>query len=130
MTCRSFYLFVEFSISPEFVSISNRIYLIYEGHRFCKFNFYNGKTYWRCAAFKKLNCGARIISKQVNGWDMARIKNGIHSHAYLYAKPTPLQKKRFVMGAKHRSTDKPHTADHSHDKPVEPTEPVEHIMLD
>lgn len=125
------FLIAEFPISPEFVAISNRIYLIHEGHRFCKFNFYNGKTYWRCAAFNKLNCGARIISKQINGWDMARIKNGTHSHAYLYAKPTPLKKKRFLMEKGQRSIDKPDTEERSSPtEPVECTEPVEHIMLD
>lgn len=86
----------EYSIIPEFVTVKNRVYLNHNGHRFCKFGVWNDKLYWRCAAFYRFKCPARMATKQVNGYDMARMTNSIHSHEFPYVKSSKAQLKKQV----------------------------------
>lgn len=77
------------NIAPDFISVRGRQYLVHEGQRFCKARDGSGTTYWRCAAYFKLNCLARIISKKVNGSVVSRITNRLHSHKGIYVMSKP-----------------------------------------
>lgn len=70
----------EYSICPEFVTTDKRVYLVHGGQRFLKSKVYNDKTYWRCIASRNKKCRAKVTTKQVNGWEVARITHDCHSH--------------------------------------------------
>lgn len=66
------YLFFPFqitenTISAEFGTINDRVYLIHEGHRFGKNTNHNKRTYWRCAAYFTLN---RLAWNTSERWSM------------------------------------------------------------
>lgn len=73
--------------------MNGRLYLTYKGHTYCKTSEYDGKTYWRCQSYYRFGCKARIISKHVNGWEMMKIKCGIHMHVNLPKKKNPSKPK-------------------------------------
>lgn len=59
--------------------------LKYDNHRFHR-NSQNGKdVYWKCALYKRYGCKARLITRTINGYEMLKIKNPIHSHASGFA---------------------------------------------
>lgn len=60
--------------------MNGRVYLMHEGHRYCKASDYSGKTYWRCFAYSRYGCKARIISRYINGFEMMKMTCSTHSH--------------------------------------------------
>lgn len=75
-----FIYFTEFNVFPEMETVCGRTYLIHDDHRFSKRFSKNGRTYWRCTVFNRFKCRARVVSKKINGWEMANINCGAHSH--------------------------------------------------
>lgn len=62
------------------------MFLILKGQRYCKTGVYGDKTYWRCAAYSKYKCKARMITKHINGWEMAKVKCHVHAHSQKFRK--------------------------------------------
>lgn len=77
----SFGLIAGFDICPEFKTDGNCVHLIHDGYRFSKNRTAHDRAYWRCVGYRRNKCSARIVTKKVNGWDVANVVCSAHSHS-------------------------------------------------
>lgn len=75
-----FFHFTEFNIFAEIVRRNSKMRLLLDGHLYVKTNSHLERTYWRCIEHKRSKCPSRLSSKIINGYIMAKVNSGFHSH--------------------------------------------------
>lgn len=54
--------------------------LMLHGHRYRRDGVGDQSKYWRCVFYDKTSCRARVSSRIINGYEMAKMRNNPHNH--------------------------------------------------
>lgn len=79
---------VKFTISNR-----GRRLLIIEGYEYVLHRQLPNSTNWRCIGTSKYSCRARAISRWINGVEIVRLSNGVHSKNCTSYPPHPVSER-------------------------------------
>lgn len=87
----------DFDAYAELIIENGTISLIHEQHKFIRDRVENDRSYWRCRDSFRFNCKSRVVTRQINGIEMMKIRNGVHDHSV--AKKRKMKSKRVKPNA-------------------------------